>query len=55
MVHVVSSWRLHQIEAEDEWVDATDCIGPLYPNFAVFLVLGHKGVLVFYSFDWAYK
>jgi hypothetical protein len=55
MVHVASSWRLRQIDAEDERVDATGCIGPFYPNFAVFIVLGPNGILVFQSFAWAYK
>jgi hypothetical protein len=39
MVHVTSLQRLHRAEAEDEQVDATDCIGPFYPNFAIFYVL----------------
>jgi hypothetical protein len=46
MVHVASSWRSCGDEAKDGWVDATDCIGPFYPNFAVFIVLGHKDSLV---------
>jgi hypothetical protein len=46
MVHVTSSWRSRGDEAEDEWVDAMGYIGPFYPNFAVFVVLGHKGNLV---------
>jgi hypothetical protein len=29
---------LRQVEAEDRWVDATGCVGPFYPNFAIFLV-----------------
>jgi hypothetical protein len=47
MVHVASSLRLRRVEAEDGWVDAMGCIGPLYPNFAVFVVLDHRGILVF--------
>jgi hypothetical protein len=47
MVHVVSSWRLCQVEAEDGRVDATGCIEPFYPNFVVFIVLGPRGILVF--------
>jgi hypothetical protein len=39
MVHVTSLWRLHRAEAEDERVDAIDCSGPFYPNFAIFYVL----------------
>jgi hypothetical protein len=46
MVHMVSSRRLHGDEAQDGWVDATGCIGPFYPNFVIFVVLGHKGSLV---------
>jgi hypothetical protein len=38
MVHVVSSHRSYGDEAEDERVDATDCIRLFYPNFAVFVV-----------------
>jgi hypothetical protein len=47
MVHVASSWRSRGVEAEDGWVDATDCIGLFYVNFAIFIVLGPKGILVF--------
>jgi hypothetical protein len=32
MVHMLSSQRLHQVEAEDERVDATGCVGPFYPT-----------------------
>jgi hypothetical protein len=46
VVHVASSWRLRRVKAEDGWVDAMGCVGPFYPNFAIFLVLGHKGSLV---------
>jgi hypothetical protein len=45
---VASSRRLHRVEAEDRWVDATSCIKPFFPNFTVFIVLGPMGVLVFY-------
>jgi hypothetical protein len=47
MVHVASSWRLHRVEAEDGWVDATDHVRPCYPYFVVFIVLDHRGILVF--------
>jgi hypothetical protein len=43
MVQVASSWRSRRDEAEDGWVDATGYIGLFYPNFVVFIVLGHKG------------
>jgi hypothetical protein len=46
MVHMTSSWRLHEDEVEDRRVDATGCIGLFYPNFAIFVVFGHKGSLV---------
>jgi hypothetical protein len=44
--HVASSRRSRGDEAEDRWVDAMGCIGLFYPNFAIFIVLGHKGSLV---------
>jgi uncharacterized membrane protein YfbV (UPF0208 family) len=43
---VASSQRLHQVEVEDEWVDVTGFVRPFYPNFAIFLLLGHKGSLI---------
>jgi hypothetical protein len=46
MVHVASSWGSRRDEAEDGRVDAMGCIGLFYPNFVVFIVLGHKGSLV---------
>jgi hypothetical protein len=46
LVHVASSQRSCRDEAEDGWVDATGCIRLFYPNFAIFVVLGHKGNLV---------
>jgi hypothetical protein len=33
-------------QVKDGRVDATDCIGPCYPIFAVFNVLEHKGIVV---------
>jgi hypothetical protein len=47
VVHVAPSWRLHGSEAEDEWVDAMGCVRPCYPYFTIFIVLGHRGNLVF--------
>jgi hypothetical protein len=47
MVHVASSWRLHQGQVEDGRVDATGCVGPYYSCFAVFIILSPRGVLVF--------
>jgi hypothetical protein len=46
MVHVASSWRSREDNAEDGPVDVTGYIGLFYPNFIVFVVLGHKGSLV---------
>jgi hypothetical protein len=46
MVHMASSWRSRGDEVEDRWVDAMGCIGLFYPNFAIFVVLDHKGNLV---------
>jgi hypothetical protein len=46
MVHVASSQRSRGHEAEDGWVDVMGCIRLFYPNFAIFIVLGHKGHLV---------
>jgi hypothetical protein len=47
MVYVTSSRRLHRVEAEDEWVDATGCIRHFYPNFVIFVVLDSRGILIF--------
>jgi hypothetical protein len=47
MVHVASSQRSHVVEAEDGRVDETGCIRLFYPNFAVFIILGPRGILVF--------
>jgi hypothetical protein len=46
MVHVTSSQRSRGDEAKDERVNAMGCIILFYPNFAVFVALGHKGSLV---------
>jgi hypothetical protein len=46
MVHVASSWRSRGDKAEDGQVDAMGCIRLFYPNFAIFVVLGHKGNLI---------
>jgi hypothetical protein len=55
MVHMASSRRLRRVEAEDEQVNAMGCVGPFYPKFTTFYVLCPRGILVFYSFTWAYK
>jgi hypothetical protein len=46
MVHVASSQRSRGDEAEDKHVGAMGGIRLFYPNFAIFIVLGHKGNLV---------
>jgi hypothetical protein len=46
MVHVTSSQRSCGDEAEDGRVDPMGCIGLFFPNFTIFIILGHKGSLV---------
>jgi hypothetical protein len=48
VVHVTSSWRSCEDEAEDGQVDATGYIRLFYPNFVVFVVLGPRGILFFW-------
>jgi hypothetical protein len=48
VMHMTSSWRSHEDKVEDGWVDATGYIRLFYPNFTVFVVLGPKGILVFW-------
>jgi hypothetical protein len=55
MVHMILSRRLRQDQVEDERVDTTCCVGPCYPYFVVFIVLDHRGILVFWFFASAYK
>jgi hypothetical protein len=55
MVHATSSQRLRRVEGEYRRVDMMGCIRPLYPNFVVFYVLSHMGILVFESFAYACK
>jgi hypothetical protein len=33
-------------QVEDRWVNATGCVGPCYPTFAIFNVLGPRGIVV---------
>jgi hypothetical protein len=49
-VHVAPSWRLRRRQVEDGWVDAIGCVGPCYPTFTVFNVLGARGIVVFLPF-----
>jgi hypothetical protein len=46
IVHVASSWRLRGDKAKDGRVDVMGYMKLLYPNFFIFVVLGHKGNLV---------
>jgi hypothetical protein len=41
------SQRLRRGQVEDGWVDVMGCVGPCYHYFAVFLVLGPRGIVVF--------
>jgi hypothetical protein len=47
MVHVASLQRSCGVEAKDGWIDVMGCIRLFYPNFAIFIVLGPRGILVF--------
>jgi hypothetical protein len=47
VVHVASSRRSHEDEVQGGWVDVMGCIRLFYPNFVVFIVLDHRGILVF--------
>jgi hypothetical protein len=47
VVYFASSWRSHGVEAEDERVNAMGYVGPFYPKIIAFIVLGHKGMVVF--------
>jgi hypothetical protein len=48
MVHVTSLRRSCAGEAEDGRVNAIGYISLFYLNFAIFIVLGHRDILVFY-------
>jgi hypothetical protein len=48
VVHVASSWKSREDEVKDGWVDVTGCIRLVYPNFAIFIVLAPRGILVFW-------
>jgi hypothetical protein len=47
VVHVAPSRMSHEDQVGDGRVDATDYVGPCYHCFAIFLVLGPRGNLVF--------
>jgi hypothetical protein len=55
VVHVAPSWRLCRNQVDDGRVDAMGCVGSCYAYFAVFFVLGPRGIIVFYTFTWVYK
>jgi hypothetical protein len=46
VVDVAPSRRLRQSQVQDGRVDATGCIGPCYPCFAVFILLGPRVIVV---------
>jgi hypothetical protein len=46
VVHVAPSQRLRWKQIEDGRVDAMGCVRPCYPTFAVFNVLGPRGIVV---------
>jgi hypothetical protein len=50
MVYVASSRRSCGDEAIDGRVDAMGYIRLFYPNFAIFVVLGPRSILVFWMF-----
>jgi hypothetical protein len=50
MVHVASSQRSREVEAEDERINVTDCVRLFYPNIIVFIVLDSKSIIVFLVF-----
>jgi hypothetical protein len=47
MVYVAQSRRSREDEVNDGQVDATGCVGPCYPYFIIFYVLGTRGILTF--------
>jgi hypothetical protein len=51
---VAASRRLCRRRVEDGWVDVMGCVGPCYPTFIVFNVLGTRGIVVIEHFAWAY-
>jgi hypothetical protein len=46
VMHMTPSQRLRRRQVEDGRVDVTGCIGPYYPTFTVFNVLGHRFIIV---------
>jgi hypothetical protein len=54
VVLVAPSQKLHRIQVKVGWVDVTGYVGPYYPIFTIFNVLGPMGIVVIYHFAWAY-
>jgi hypothetical protein len=48
VVNVAALQRSCEDELENGWVDSTGYIGLFYTTFAVFVVLGPRGILVFW-------
>jgi hypothetical protein len=52
MVHVTSSWRLRENEAEDGRSDGVRCrtveVSRKYPSLAIISSSAHRGILVFW-------
>jgi hypothetical protein len=46
VVHMAPSWRLRRSQVEDERVDTTDYVRLCYPCFAIFILLGPRGIAV---------
>jgi hypothetical protein len=55
MVHMTPSWRLRRNQVEDGRVDVMVYIELFYPTFVIFIVLGTRGIVIFYSFACVYK
>jgi hypothetical protein len=47
MVYMASSCMSRKNQVKDVRVDAMSCVGPRYPYFVVFIVLGRRDSLVF--------
>jgi hypothetical protein len=46
VVHVVPSQRLRRSQVEDGRIDVTGYVGSCYHWFVVFILLGHRGIVV---------
>jgi hypothetical protein len=47
VVHIASSRRSREDQAEDGRIDTMGCIGPCYLCFVIFYILDTMGILVF--------